>query len=131
MQELLEGIYKALSADLGLKTFLGIAPKNTAFPFVVYNQVGTAQDLKDTSQATISIFTIRFDFWYFNQFLLSQDLDKTKDFFMKNNITLDISECSLNTELSGESLELDPDLFENGKEVWRGILDLNFTVSRI
>jgi len=129
MKEILEGVYITLK-NLGFKVFLGIAPVDTSLPFVNFNIIDNSNTLKDTSSSTISNVTIRVDFWYFKQTDLAIDFDRTKDCFIKNNILLDLNECSLNTTLSGESLELDPDLFENGKEVWRGIMDLNFTLYR-
>lgn len=130
MEALLTAIFRTLTTDLSQKAFMSAAPRDTKFPYTIFSQVDTFQEAVDTSGERINNVVIRFNFWDADSDRVSQTNDKTKDFYLKNNITLDESECLLNTQLSSEALELDPDMLENGKEVWHGVLDLLFLDAR-
>lgn len=129
MEALMTGIMSSLGT-LGVKRFAGVQPRKTKLPYVNFNQIDTFQEDVDTSGTRINNVVIRFDIWGTNSVEVAKRNDTIKDFYLKNNITLDVSERLLNTQLSGEALELDPDQIENGKEVWHGILDLLFLVCR-
>lgn len=129
MEPLLTGVFTTLKT-LVTSPFLGTQVRDTPLPYTNFAQIDTFQEIVDTSGTRINNVVIRFDFWGTDSVEVAQRNDTVKDFYLKNNITLDASEGSLNTQLSGESLELDPDLLENGKEVWHGVLDLLFLISR-
>ena len=129
MEALLTGVFTTLQT-LVSSPFMGTQPSDTRLPYTNFAQIDTFQEIVDTSGTRINNVVIRFDFWGTGDIEVAKRNDTVKDFYLKNNITLDESEHLLNTQLSGESLELDPELLENGKQVWHGVLDLLFLVSR-
>ncbi len=125
MEALLTGIQGKLES-FGQNTFQGAMPKDSKLPYTTFDQQDAFPQSKDTSGDSTKVTLIRINFWDTDNVRASQELDKTRDFFLNNNILLDATTCVMDTNLSSEALFLDPELLENGKEVWHGVLDLLF-----
>jgi len=125
MQTLLTGVFKALKV-LGNNAEQGSFSHGTKLPYTGFTLQDGFPQSKDTSGEWTQAYLIRIDFWDTDNVRATKASDKAKDFFLKNNIVLDGDECVIDTNLSSEAMLPDPELLENGKEVWHGVLDLIF-----
>jgi hypothetical protein len=125
MEALLTGVFSKLES-FGQRVAQGALPHETKMPYTAFSQQDAFPQSKDTSGDSTRVTLIRINFWDTDNVRASQELDKTRDFFLNNNIPLDATQCVMDTNLSSEAMFLDPELLENGKEVWHGVLDLLF-----
>ncbi len=136
MKALLKAVRAALLADAAIVAlnsggiFTGRATDNASLPYLVVQGVGGFLPLYFTTTAIqIEHTTVRFRAWSTSAEGAVDTAERVEALFRATNVALD-SGTVICTTKSSNGIEMDPDPADRGRDVYMGIIDLDFQVQR-